>query len=115
MRKIILILVIVVVALASSQAKDELKWPLFKAETVDTHWQAWNGIFYALMNNSELHSITPDDRSASSKFLYSFDKRPDMIRHFPLDNQDNLVVSVFKEGKKLLLTGFHPDAEEFYK
>ena len=90
-------------------------WPLKGVEPINTYSEVWRGAFFSIKNSTELHLTVANETQVHSNFMYNYEARPDIIKHFPLEENSNLVVAILKKKRKLVFVAFRADGEKFFE
>ena len=90
-------------------------WPLKGVEPINTYSEIWRGAFFSIQNSTELHLTVANQKQFRSNFLYNYEARPDIIKHFPLEENSNLVVAILKKKRKLVFVAFRASGEKFFE
>jgi len=98
MRQLRAIIVVILALLVTQLAVADSTWPVSRLTIINTQWSSWIARFFALDDeNNLIYARIPDQQSSLQKVI-KLRRRPDIIKHFPMNDGD-LIVSVYNPEK----------------
>ncbi|HRP69662.1 MAG TPA: hypothetical protein PLY93_09040 [Turneriella sp.] len=73
-------------------------WPISGLTIIDTQWNSWVTRFFAMDDKNNLYYGRVVDQENKLMKVHRFYRKPDLVKHFPMDDGD-LVVSIYNNEK----------------
>ena len=89
-------------------------WPIYGYFIVETHLYYSGNKFFGVKSNGKLYRFKSNKNKTIRKKVYNLPTQPDIIKHFTLKSEDDLLVAIFKKKKKIILLSFDKDAKLIY-